>query len=90
MGSHSTFQDRPSSRQTLDQTRPFTSRQVDQQPIWSERKCAGLQADVWVQQWLVLEAALEEEFEEFLEQPAGSLRLLPGDPPENYKMFLTA
>ena len=40
----------------------------------------GLQVDAWVLQWLVPEAALVEEFEEFLERPAGSSRLLLGVP----------
>jgi len=35
--------------------------------------------DVWVLQWLVPEAALVEEFEEFQALPAGSSRLLPGN-----------
>ena len=36
--------------------------------------------DVWVLQWLVPEAALVEEFEEFQALPAGSSRLPPGAP----------
>ena len=40
----------------------------------------GLQVDAWVLQWLVPEAALVEEFEEFQALPAGSSRLLPGAP----------
>ena len=36
--------------------------------------------DAWVLRWLVPEAALVEEFEEFQALPAGSSRLLPGAP----------